>query len=101
MKESSKETSVEVLDFLGEYVLNHFAHEEELIRQCIYPYTMEHKELYDKFINTFHTLKEKFEKNDSNRAVRIEVYHAAMSWLVNHIKVIDQRFTDYYKAAND
>ena len=98
MKESSKETTLEVLAFLGEYVVNHFAHEEELMRQCSYPYAMEHKEQHDKFIDTFHNLKEKFEKNDGNRAVRTEIYHAAMGWLVNHIKVIDQRFTDYYKS---
>ena len=37
MKESSKETAEETLDFLGNYVVNHFAHEEELMGQCSYP----------------------------------------------------------------
>ena len=101
MKESSKEMSGETLDFLDEYTAKHFAHEEELMRQCNYPYAVEHKELHDKFINALNNLKEKFEKNDGNQAVRTEIYHAAMSWLFNHIKVIDQRFTDYYKANNN
>lgn len=93
----SKEASGKALGFLGEYVVNHFAHEEALMRQCNYPYAEEHKQLHDTFVKTFHHLNEKFNKSNDSPAVIVEINHAAMSWLVNHIKVIDQRFTDYYK----
>lgn len=95
---NSKETSGKALDFLGEYVVNHFAHEEALMEQCNYPYAGEHKTLHDKFVNTFHDLKEKFDKSNDSSAVTVEIYHAAVGWLLNHIQVIDKRFTDYYKC---
>ena len=98
---NAKEASGKALDFLGEYVVHHFAHEEALMRQCRYPYAGEHKNAHDKFINTFHALKEKFERSHDNLSATIEIKHAAMSWIINHIKVIDKRFTDYYKCNND
>jgi len=101
MRESSKEMSGKALDFLGEYVVSHFAHEEKLMEQCNYPYVMEHKELHNRFIKTLHDLKKKFEESNGTQAVRTEIHYAALSWLVNHIKVIDQRFTDYYKSNSN
>ena len=90
------ESSETALDFLEKYVANHFAHEEALMRECDYPHAGEHKELHNNFVKVLLNLKKKYEENDGSLSVAIEINHAAMSWLINHIKVIDMRFTQYY-----
>lgn len=97
-KDNFREVSEKALDFLAQYVVNHFAHEEELMEKSNYPKMQEHAELHAKFVKTFIKLKEKFDNSSDSIAVATEIKHAAMSWLVNHIKVIDQRFTDYYRS---
>ena len=94
------ESSAKALDFLGVYVENHFRHEEALMEECNYPYTDEHKALHAKFVQTFLKLKKKNEQSGSSPSVAIEIKHAAMSWLVNHINVIDKRFTKYYRESS-
>ena len=92
--------SKETLDFLGEYVATHFKHEEALMQECAYPYASEHQQLHAKFVQTFLNLKEKYEKNGESEKMTKEIYHSTMSWLINHIQVIDMRFTQYYKNRN-
>ena len=91
------ESSAKALDFLGEYVVNHFLHEETLMQECNYPNADEHKSLHEKFVQTILELKKKYDKSGGQLSVAIEINHTAMSWLVNHIKVIDMRFIQYYK----
>ena len=94
--EKSFEQAKMVLDFLGKYVVEHFAHEEALMYSCNYPHTNEHKELHAKFVQTFLDLKKKFEESDDPVSVSTQIHYTAVSWLINHIKVIDMRFIRYY-----
>jgi len=91
------EASAKALDFLSEYVINHFAHEEALMQKCNYPNADEHKNLHAVFVKALLELKKKYDDSSGSLSVAIEINHAAMSWLINHIKVIDMRFAKYYK----
>ena len=99
--EKSIEKTEEVLTFLGDYVVQHFAHEEALMAACSYPKMDEHKELHVKFVQTFLDLKRKFEESEDPISVSTQINYTAMSWLLNHIKVIDMRFIEYYKEHSD
>ena len=94
--EKSIEKSEMVLAFLGDYVVQHFAHEEALMNDCSYPKMDEHKELHVKFVQTFLDLKQEFQESNDPLSVSNKIYFAAMSWLINHIKVIDKLFINYY-----
>jgi len=94
--EKAIEKSNMALDFLGDYVVKHFAHEEALMCACTYPNMEEHKKLHAKFVQTFLDLKKKFEESNEPLSVSTQINYAAMSWLINHIKVIDMRFIEYY-----
>ena len=96
----SAESSAKALEFLGKYVVKHFAHEEALMKKCKYPNTSEHEAAHNKFVRTFLDLKKKFEQTGGSHTTSVEINHAAMSWLVNHIKVIDLQFLEYYKNSN-
>lgn len=91
------DSSAAALDFLEKYVATHFEHEEILMRECAYPNADEHMRLHYQFIKTLSELKKKYNESNNSLAVALEINHAAMSWLINHIKVIDMRFTQYYK----
>lgn len=97
-KDNFKEETDKALDFLGKYVVKHFANEEKLMKEVNYPNTLEHTEIHAKFVITFQNLRKKFDDSNGSITVATEIKYAAMSWLVNHIKVIDQRLTDYVKA---
>ena len=84
------------LAFLEDYVVTHFAHEEALMQRCAYPHAGEHAELHAKFTQALKDLKTKYELSNGSRNTIKEINHTAMSWLVNHIQVIDMRFTKYY-----
>ena len=94
--ENAAAAARKILDFLASYVTNHFAHEESLMEVCHYPHADEHRKLHNDFIQTFIKLRSKFDNDSENPRVITEVYHTAISWLVNHIKIVDKRFIDYY-----
>ena len=94
--EKSIEKSRMVLEFLGNYVVEHFAHEEALMYSCNYPNTDEHEKLHKKFVQTFLDLKKKFNESGEPLSVSTQIHYATMSWLVNHIQIIDMRFVKYY-----
>jgi hemerythrin-like metal-binding domain len=96
--ENASEAAREILDFLGAYVVEHFGHEESLMFMCDYPQADEHKQLHQDFVQAFTKLRRKFDDDSKNPKVVTEVYYAAMSWLVNHIKIVDKRLVDYYLA---
>ena len=91
------ESSEKALGFLSEYVVNHFAHEEALMEECNYPNTEEHKAEHERFVRALGELKRKYENSGGSNKVIIEINQTAIGWLFNHIKVVDQRFSTYYR----
>ncbi len=81
---------------LTNYTKEHFATEEKLFDKFGYPETAKHKQEHTKFVNEINKFKQDFEAG--KLSVSIDVLKFLSSWLMNHIKGTDQK---YSKFLND
>ena len=93
----AKEAGSEALAFLADYVVTHFAHEEWCMIQSNYPDYKKHKRIHEDFATNFLSLKNTHDTSDDTLAISLEINRTLTSWLLNHIKVTDFRFAQYYK----
>lgn len=79
---------------LGDYALVHFGTEEEHFNQFHYEDAKNHKAAHDQYRKQFQELlnQARDEKSDI-KSVAGYVANYAGSWLINHIKDMDQKFT--------
>jgi len=96
----SKEEIQKTLDLLGEYVIKHFADEEQLQNQNNYPKYEMHKELHKNFVKEFLKMQEEFASNGSSLKFSLELTQVVINWLIKHIKMADVEFGRYYKELN-
>ena len=96
----SKEEIQKTLDLLGEYVIKHFADEEQLQNQSNYPKYEMHKELHKNFVKEFLKMQEEFASNGSSLKFSLELTQVVINWLIKHIKMADVEFGRYYKELN-
>ncbi|MGI5865054.1 MAG: bacteriohemerythrin [Myxococcales bacterium] len=78
-----------VLDFLNEYVLEHFALEERAMQEMNDPNYASHKAEHDVFRKTIDRLKRLHEEGGARTALVIEINHHVCGWLRNHIAKTD------------
>lgn len=92
----SKEEMKECLDFLGDYVVNHFNDEEKLQIESKYPRYQQHKEIHREFVETFMSLYSEFQKNGVSKELSLALTNGISNWIITHIKVEDITFGKYY-----
>lgn len=79
-----------VLDFLEEYVNNHFGLEEIYMRRLSYPGFPSHKGEHVAFINDFYDLREEYDENGATPELADKMGRYMGDWLVNHIGKVDR-----------
>lgn len=89
----------ETLNFLGNYVLEHFGTEEIMQKISHYPFAEEHKELHDAFTAALVKLKAEYEESGNNMVILMKLTKTALDWLEFHIKGADKEFGDYFKTS--
>jgi len=93
----SKEETKKTLDMLGEYIVKHFADEEELQRQSKYPEYESHRKMHQLYIGEFKKLKEEFEANGHSLKFTMDLNNSLINWIVKHIKTADVELGKYLK----
>lgn len=96
-KGKGKEEVVKVIDYLGEYVVEHFSAEEELQRKFGYPQYNAHKKLHGQFIDNFKGIKAQLDKEGVNPLLIIQMNRLLIEWLLQHIKKADKELGKYLK----
>lgn len=96
MDETRENRIQEMLAFLKDYVVVHFAHEQLLHRDSRYPKAEEHKRIHKDFIQTFLDLEEEYHLKGNNPATLQRLIRVANDWLIEHIMGQDREFADYY-----
>ena len=91
-KEGSGRDSISsMLDFMVEYVKQHFAEEEWAMKQYNYPdrkeHVLQHEELFEKVNEVYAELKQ----NGASVSVVTSINHTLLNWLLNHVKKSDAR----------
>ena len=71
--------------FLGDYVVKHFAYEEEVMARTGCAAAEINKAQHKKFLEVFTQMVARYEKEGPTTALLVDLQKAARSWLVNHI----------------
>lgn len=79
----------EVMQFLGNYVKNHFLLEESFMIRNSYPDYELHKAQHDDFIKGFIDLRNQFEEEGVGLSAQIRTNRLLGSWWTNHISKED------------
>lgn len=95
-----KEELAGLLTFLDEYVLRHFADEEELQRQKRYPAYVAHKQQHDSFIASLKALKSEIDQDGMALHHVMETNNMLLKWLINHISKVDIELGRFLKGGS-
>ena len=97
MKERrGKEETANIIAFLENYVLKHFADEEILTEKITNSLRLENIRAHKEFIAKLSKFKTEHQNNSIT--LTIDIYNELSSWLVNHIKSIDVNLAKLIKA---
>jgi hemerythrin-like metal-binding protein len=78
-----------ILNFLGQYVKDHFREEESAMEKYHCPLAEPNRQAHLKFTETFYGLRDQFQKEGPSSALAIAIQHDLLDWLVNHIRQVD------------
>lgn len=80
----------DMITFLEDYVLEHFAAEEKLQRTSGYPDYAAHKAMHVDYLKSVATLKQQLEQHGPTLPFVISVNKTVVDWLTNHISKVDK-----------
>ena len=93
IKSDSGENKVgAILERLYEYTKTHFAREEQLMKEHIYPELPAHKNIHEKMIQKTSDLRR---LQMYNADVANDVLSLLKDWWLNHIRVLDAKYKKY------
>ncbi|NLM68695.1 MAG: hemerythrin family protein [Firmicutes bacterium] len=81
----------ETLEFMQNYVVEHFEDEEAYQRQIKYPEYEEHKEIHAKFRAMINQYAVRFEEEGFTQELVQEFGGKLMTWLIMHVAASDQK----------
>ncbi|MGI6035055.1 MAG: bacteriohemerythrin [Limnochordia bacterium] len=94
-----KEEVGNIIGFLEEYVVTHFADEEKLQQESGYPEFAAHKRLHDAFKSDLAKLKDEFEAEGPTLRFVVLTNRVVVDWLMKHIAQVDKAFGNYLRKA--
>ncbi len=89
------------MEFMQEYVITHFADEEEYQEQINYPDIEEHKIAHAKFKAGIDDYVKIFEEGGFTEEKIQEFSGKLMAWLIMHVGHMDQKIGQYVKSKED
>ena len=94
-----KDAVAGVLSFLESYVIEHFAAEEKIQRDYIYPGYKDHKAIHDAFMTDVANLKQQFAEKGPSLTMVLTTKETVVDWLIHHIMKVDRQLGDYLKQS--
>jgi len=99
---SRKEKVQEAIDFLANYVVEHFAREERLMDESV-----AHKKEHSDFLTVAVALKERFNNDgyilgenteDNSLHLSMEINKTVIGWLTKHVMGSDRKLATHYRV---
>lgn len=100
-KESKRKKVAETLDFMGDYVDEHFSDEEKLQKKYNYPDYEKHHEIHEKFKAEIKEFAEEFKENEYDEEFAMEFSGRLLTWLINHVADTDQKIGKYINKVKE
>ncbi len=98
MEGDSQQKVLDMLAFLGDYVVTHFRDEEALQVKHHYPLYTEHKKLHDDFMKDVQALSKDIKENGFTVATRALVGAKLTNWLSLHIRKADKAVGEFIRG---
>lgn len=77
------------LDFLAEYALSHFGHEEMCMARYQCPAAAANRQAHQEFVRLFTAFRERLNQEGATPALAFDVEQQLMTWLMAHICGVD------------
>ena len=94
-----KEEAGRILEFLENYVVEHFQTEEGIQKENGFPEYPEHKAAHEGFIRSFIELKKAFEKEGATLSFVVKINKIIIDWLIQHVTQVDKRLGIFLKKG--
>ncbi len=91
----------ELLNYLDEYVNNHFVNEQKLHQEASYDLSEEHHIIHDEFKNSLNHIIEASKINQPSDVDLININLFIKNWLIHHILIEDKKFGDFMKSKKE
>ena len=98
LTEADRAAVGQLYEFLGEYVISHFAEEERLMGATGYPATAIHRAAHERFIRDYEDLKKLYAAAGPSAAVTVKTQTWVFDWLKAHICGTDMRFAEWLRT---
>lgn len=93
----SREEVGQTLTFLGDYVVEHFAAEEQMMAAAGYPEIEAHRAEHARFVQEFGILYREFKSEGPSVLFIIRVGNRVTGWLREHIYRTDRSLVEFLK----
>lgn len=87
-----------VMQFLHDYVVEHFGDEEGIMLGHGYPYSDEHRAQHAKFIEDLARMEEELRNEESSYTRSVHVNQMVVDWILTHISRVDKKLGEYLKS---
>lgn len=87
-----------VVQFLGQYTVDHFSMEERLMAQHKYPDAGAHKAAHEAFIKDFGELRSQLQAQGASSTTVIQTQRRLVDWLRDHIGKVDKKLGAFLQA---
>jgi len=98
-KGKGNEEGGNLLKFLSDYVVSHFAAEEQLQIRHDFPGYQDHKQQHDDFIRDLRNIQNEFNREGAGIAVVIQTNKMIVNWLIKHISGTDKELATFLRTV--
>lgn len=91
----------ETLRFMKDYVVTHFADEEEFQQQIGYPDFEEHCKIHRDMVAYVTEVSQRYEQQEHQEVLMQQFAGKLLAWLINHVADCDNRIADYVRSKGD
>ena len=93
-KEEEIETTV---NFLANYTVSHFKHEEQLMKESAYPEKDIHKKQHSDFVQDVTALIERVVNEPDSKKNSVDINNVIVNWLTEHVLGSDKLMATHYR----
>ena len=93
----SRAEVTQTLEFLGDYVVQHFSAEEGMMITSAYPDVAAHQAEHRRFVQEFEALYKEFRSEGPSTLFVIRVGNRVTSWLREHIYRTDRQLAEWLR----
>ena len=94
---ANREEINKIIQYLTDYVVQHFGNEETYMAAHAYSSMSAHKAQHEQFVKNFMKLKDRILTEGINPKLTEETKELCVDWLINHIKYSDRALGSFLK----